>query len=94
MYHQALTGYKDIEFEMYPNFSRKFLVMGNNVDEVRSLFTDDVISFFEEQQISHIESNGEALLIFNKLKMARTDETLEFIKYGEELAALLQSKNA
>lgn len=90
----ALTGYKDIEFEMYPNFSRKFLVMGNQGDEVRSLFTDEVISFFEEHQISHIESNGEALLIFNKLKLARTDETLEFIKYGEELAALLQSKNA
>lgn len=90
----ALTGYKDIEFEMYPNFSRKFLVMGNQVDEVRSLFTDEVISFFEEHQISHIESNGEALLIFNKLKLARTDETLEFIKYGEDLAALLQSKNA
>ncbi len=90
----ALTGYKDIEFEMYPNFSRKFLVMGNHVDEVRSLFTNEVISFFEEHQISHIESNGEALLIFNKLKLARTDETLEFIKYGKELAALLQSKNA
>ncbi len=90
----ALTGYKDIEFEMYPNFSKKFLVMGNHVDEVRSLFTDEVISFFEEHQISHIESNGEALLIFNKLKLARADETIEFIKYGEQLASLLRSKNS
>jgi hypothetical protein len=48
-----------------------------------------VVQFFEDHQISHVESNGEALLIFNKLKLARTDETLEFIGYGEELANLL-----
>jgi hypothetical protein len=87
----AFTGYRDIEFEMYANFSKKFVVMGNDEAALRSLFTEDIIRFFEEHQISHIESNGEALLVFNKLKLARTDETIEFIEYGVELANLFNA---
>ncbi len=88
----AFTGYKDIDFEMYPDFSKKFLLMGNNESEIRSFFTDEIIRFFENHQIYHIESNGEALIIFDKIKLARTDETIAFIEYGKELTKLLESK--
>jgi len=85
----AYTGYKDIDFEMYPGFSKKFLLMGDKEHEIRSFFTKEVIHFFENHQIYHLESNGEALVIFNKIKLARTDETIAFIEYAEELARLL-----
>lgn len=85
----AFTGYKDIDFEMYPDFSKKFLLMGNNESEIRSFFTDEIIRFFESHHIYHLESNGEALVIFDKIKLARTDETIAFIDYGKELATLL-----
>jgi MFS superfamily sulfate permease-like transporter len=88
----AFTGYKDIDFEMYPDFSNKFLLMGDNESEIRSFFTDDMIRFFENNHIYHLESNGEALIIFDKIKLARTDETTAFIKYGEELSTLLNTK--
>ena len=90
----ALTGYKDINFEMYPGFSKKFLLMGNSETEIRSFFTDEIIRFFENHQIYHLESNGEALFIFDKIKLARTDETIAFIDYAEELATLLSGKTA
>ena len=85
----AYTGYKDIDFDMYPNFSKKFLITGNKEAEIRAFFTDKVIRFFENHQIYHLESNGEALIIFDKIKLARTDETVKFIDYGKELAKLL-----
>jgi len=88
----AFTGYKDIDFKMYPDFSKKFLLMGNNESEIRSFFTDEIIRFFENHQIYHLESNGEALIIFDKIKLARTDETIAFIDYGKELATLLDAK--
>ncbi len=88
----AFTGYKDIDFEMYPDFSDKFLIMGNQESEIRSFFTDEIIRFFENHQIYHLESNGEALVIFDKIKLARTDETVAFIDYGKELATLLDGK--
>lgn len=88
----AFTGYKDIDFEMYPDFSKNFLLMGNNEAEIRSFFTDDIVRFFENQQIYHLESNGEALIIFDKIKLARTDETIGFINYAKELAKVLNAK--
>jgi MFS superfamily sulfate permease-like transporter len=86
----AFSGYKDIDFEMYSGFSKEFLIMGNNEQEIRSFFTDEIIRFFENNQIYHLESNGEALLIFDKVKLSRTDETISFIEYGGELAKNLE----
>lgn len=63
--------------------------MGKNEAEVRTFFSNDIIRFFENHQIYHLESNGEALLIFDKIKLARTDETIAFIQYGEQLSLLL-----
>ena len=85
----ALTGHKDIDFEMYPNFSKKFLITGTNEAEIRSFFTKELIHFFENKQIYHLESNGEALLIFDKIKIARTDETIALINYSKALSGLL-----
>lgn len=90
----AFTGYKDVDFDMYPGFSNKFLIMGNNEAEIRAFFTDEIIRFFENHQIYHLESNGEALVIFDKIKLARTDETIAFIEYGKELATLLDGETA
>ncbi|MGB1169121.1 MAG: SulP family inorganic anion transporter [Flavobacteriaceae bacterium] len=90
----AFTGYKDIDFTMYPDFSNKFLLMGNNEEEIRSFFTDEIIRFFENHQIYHIESNGESMVIFDKIKLARTDETISFIDYGKELVSLLHKKTS
>jgi MFS superfamily sulfate permease-like transporter len=89
----AYTGYKDIDFEMYPDFSKKFLITGNNELEIRSFFKEEIIRFFDDHQIYHLESNGESLVIFDKIKLAKREETVAFIEYGEKLAALLCGKH-
>ena len=86
----AYAGYEDVDFKMYPNFSEKFLITGSKESEIQAYFTSDIISFFENHQIYHLESNGEALIIFDKIKLARTDETMAFIDYGNELTKLLK----
>jgi len=86
----ALTGFKDIDFEMYPDFSSKFLITGKNESKIRQFFSSKLISFFEKNHIYHIESNGEAVIIFNKIKLARTDETISLIEYGKKLTELLK----
>lgn len=88
----AFTGYKDIDFKMYPDFSKKFLLMGKNESEIRSFFTNEFIQFFENHQIYHLESNGEAIVIFDKIRLARIDETIGLIDYGRELATLLDAR--
>lgn len=89
----AFTGYKDIDFNMYTKFSSKFLLMGKDENEIRKFFKEHIIQFFENEQLYHLESNGEAFLIFDKLKLARTDETIALIEYGERLTRLLNSES-
>jgi hypothetical protein len=89
----AFTGYKDIDFKMYPEFSKKFLLMGNSNTEIKSFFNENIIRFFETHHVFHVESNGEALLIFDKIKLARTDETIRMIKFAKELAFLIEDKS-
>ena len=85
----ALTGFKDIDFDMYPDFSKRFLVTGKDESKIRAFFNVELIQFFENHQIYHVESNGDAIIIFNKIKLARTDETIALINYTQELAQLL-----
>ena len=68
--------------------------MGDNESDIRSFFTDEIIRFFENKHIYHLESNGENLIIFDQIKLARTDETIAFIEYGKELATLLVDKKS
>ena len=81
----AFTGYKDIDFKMYTKFSNKFLLMGDDEAMIRGFFTPRLITFFEEESIFHVESNGKNLLIFSKIKLARTDETQNLLAFGERL---------
>ncbi len=81
----AFSGYKDIDFDLFPGFSKKFLLMGENEQGIRKFFTKDLIQFFEREQLQHIECNGEALLIFNKLKLTRTDETIKILEFSKTL---------
>ncbi len=81
----AFTGYKDINFKMYTKFSSQFLLMGDNEALIRAFFTPQLISFFEEESIFHVECNGKALLVFSKIKLARTDETQKLLSFGESL---------
>lgn len=89
----AFSGYKDIDFNMYSEFSKKFLVLGKNEKKIQSFFTPKLVQFLENHHIYHLESNGEALLIFDKVKLARTDETTALINYGEELSTLLATRS-
>ena len=88
----AFSGYKDIDFEMFTGFSKKFLLMGKNEQEIRKFFDKKLIKFFETRQVYHIESNGEALLIFDKFKLARTDEAIGFIDFANDLAHLIDAE--
>jgi len=87
---RTFTGYKDIDFALYPKFSSKFLLMGKDEQAVRGFFNEDLIGFFEKNQIHHIESNGESLMILKYLHLARTDEVQNMLRFSHDL---LESMN-
>jgi MFS superfamily sulfate permease-like transporter len=85
-------GRGDINFKKYSGFSNKFQLSGSDEQAIRSFFSDDLISFLEQNEIHHIESNGEALMIFKYLHIARTDEVQNMLKFGLNLLRYMELK--
>ncbi len=84
---------KDINFVKFPGFSNKFQLSGVDENAIRSFFTDDLISFLEHNEIHHIESNGEALMIFKYLHIARTDEVQNMLAFSRNLLGHMSLKS-
>ena len=78
-------GKGDINFKKYSGFSNKFQLSGEDEDAIRHFFTEDLIRFLEQNEIHHIESNGEALMIFKYLHIARTDEVQNMLTFSRNL---------
>jgi len=59
-----LFGVKDIDFDRYPDFSRHYLLKGDDEDAVRRLFSADILGFFTVHTGYSIEGSGNLLLIY------------------------------
>ena len=82
---KALSGVTDHGLKFYTKVSKKFLLLGEDELALRKFFNDDLVKFLEENEIQHIESNGEALMIFNYLHIAPTQEVQNMLNFSVEL---------
>jgi len=83
---KVFSGAKgDINFKKYSGFSGKFQLSGEDEGAIRSFFTHDLIRFLEENETHHIESNGDALMIFKYIHVARTDEVQNMLSFSSNL---------
>lgn len=80
-----MSGQRDIDFQLFTRFSKRFLLKGEDEAAIRDFFTPELIRFLEKREIYHIESNGEALLIFKYLRPARVEEVTKMLAYSKEL---------
>lgn len=82
---KALSGYVHHDLKLYPKISKKFLLMGDDDESMKNLFDKKLISFLEKHEIQHIESNGEALMIFHYLHIAPSNEIQSMLDFSVEL---------
>lgn len=83
------AGYRDIDFKLFPKFSRKFLLKGDDEEELRAFFTKERLSFFEEEAVYHIESRGPRLLIFRYLRLGGASELVDMVAFCRKLVEAL-----
>jgi MFS superfamily sulfate permease-like transporter len=88
---KVISGAKgDINFEKYSGFSGKFQLSGEDENAIREFFNNDLIQFLEQNDTHHIESNGEALMIFKYLHIARTDEVKNMLTFSQNLVSQMR----
>jgi len=86
----SLAGFKDIVIENHPDFNNRFFLSGENKKAIKSIFTDELILFFESNPYYHVESNGSSILILKKERLSSVQEIKAMIYFGQQLQGLLQ----
>jgi hypothetical protein len=81
------SGHKDIDYVTYKGFSDKYIVKAKNIEEIKAYLNDDLKELIENSEvIHHIESNGEAILLFtDNLKRAHTDDYEKIVAFAKAL---------
>ena len=81
----SIRGKKDIDFIHNPVFSKKLKLTGDNESDIRKLFTKELLTFLESEEVYHIESNGRAMIIFKSLRVANTGEIKNMVRFSRDL---------
>ncbi|MDA0773939.1 MAG: SulP family inorganic anion transporter [Bacteroidetes bacterium] len=87
IYH--LAGLHDINFEQFPDFSKRFYLNGTDEKAIREFFSPELVFFFESHPFYHIESNGTHLMIKGKDRTASIQEIKRMLAFTQELRSLL-----
>jgi len=85
----VFRGQKDIKFPNHPEFTKRFLVRGENASALRDFFSTGMIQYLKSKDVYHIESNGNSLLIFRSLRVARTEDIEQMISFSKNFVKLI-----
>jgi hypothetical protein len=86
----AAFGYRDIDFESFPEFSKRYLLRGEDEMAIRDFFNAGVISFFEREGRLCMEGGDGNILLYPARGQLKPENIRPFLTKGEELLGLLK----
>jgi len=90
----GIFGYKDIDFTSHPQFSKQYLLRGENEDAVRETFNDDVLAFYEKDKALTTEGRNDEFIYYKAAKRVSAKEIQNFLQQGINLYGLLKTKSS
>ena len=75
-------GYKDIDFETHPIFSKSYLLRGDNEAAIRGLFNNELLNFIQSQKKISIEGSGNQLIFYRHKNRVKPEEVESFMEEG------------
>jgi hypothetical protein len=78
-------GGQDIDFDAFPEFSKEYLLRGDNESDIRQLFTPIIINFFESNKNICIEAQNNTLIFYKPSKRLRPKEIEGFLAEGQRI---------
>ncbi|WP_417223036.1 hypothetical protein [Amphritea sp.] len=83
----SALGYKDINFDSHPDFSKKYLLNGDDELAVNRLFSEKLICFIERLDGINIEGAGNQLIVYRPYTQI---ETRKFKQYKQEATQIFE----
>ncbi|MDA7501658.1 SulP family inorganic anion transporter [Chitinophagales bacterium] len=84
------SWHKDIDYHLYRNFSKDFIVKEEVKGSMEKFLNPELRKFIEGDEIHHLESNGEAIMIFrDDIRLAQISDYSELVCSAIELQELV-----
>ena len=82
----AALGFKDINFDSNPVFSKSYLLRGQDEGAIREAFRLEVLQFFEKEKGWTVEADGEWLSVHRHARLVSPKDIRSFHEQAEEVA--------
>ncbi len=86
------TGHGDINFTSHPDFSRDYLLRGDDEEAIRELFTDELLNFYERHSDLITEGEGNKLLFYREGVLVKPENLRTFLDEALTVRALLSPR--
>ena len=77
-----LFGHKDIDFNSHPDFSKHYLVKGENEEAIRDVFTYEVLDYYQKHRGVSSEGKADRLIFYRAGKRVKPAEIRTFMEDG------------
>ena len=82
---------RDINFEEYPVFSKKYHLTGENPELIKFFFSKPLIEFLEKEEVYHIESSENSIILFKSIKPDKSNEIERMVAFSELLTNIINN---
>lgn len=86
----SALGYQDIDFGQRPEFSRQYILRGQDEPAIRQTFDDRVLAFFESYPGTCVDAGGNQLFLFRGGYRFQAHEIEGFVGLGLQALNLLR----
>ena len=83
----SALGFQDIDFEDHPQFSKTFVLKGNDEPAIREFFDNQLLDFFAGRQGICFECSPGLLIYFRGGKKSKVEELRGFLSEGYSVYA-------
>lgn len=81
----SVIGFKDINFQDHPEFSKRFHLTGKDEQAIRELFTIDLIHFLEARGKLAVEADGQSMIVYKSGSRSKAQEIPQFLEEALEV---------
>jgi hypothetical protein len=78
----SALGYQDIDFGNRPEFSKRYLLRGQDEQGIRNAFTERVLAFYEANPGLHTEGGGSQLFVYRLSNRLAPMQISQFLHWG------------
>jgi|SRR5215813_815452 len=91
-FHRMLTafGYQDIDFGQRPEFSRQYILRGQDELAIRQTFNDRVLSFFEGYPGTCVDAGGNQFVLYRAGYRFQPQEIEGFVGLALQIVSLMR----